>query len=574
MKESNIIKQYKMKNLLQGLIQMVLLYLCISPITAQLTAVNNPISGNKNVKFTGGIGIGTQLYKAYGIDNRNVSPMWNIHGNAAITIKGKFTMPFSFTVGRQGSSGTYPTFKQLGISPGYKWAKVHLGYRNMKMSDYTLSGRTFYGVGIELNPGILRLSAMKGRLNKALDYEVNENPTVNSHIFQRSIYAVKVGLGTDKNFLDIIYVKGKDDPESIDLYRSDSLPNPAENAILGLNGKMSITSHVKLYAEFASSIFTRDITSNLSESDYSALTENTIEPRLSTRANYAMKGGIEFIGSGWRTTFQYEKVMPEYSSMGAYYFREDSERFTFGPSFTLFSNKFRFNGSIGIQRNNLLDIKAQTTKNILARGNVSYQANKTFGINLNFSSFNLRQEDGIITLNDTIRIAQVNSNYNLSPYWVWVIDNSQVRTFNVSANYQNLNDKNPFTREFTDMSTWFFNAMFSQTYTPTNFSWNIGSNYNIIQLSNLSTRRYGVTLGVNKSDKENRWSTNLSSSFNLSSIDGESDGSLISTNVGFSYSPKENQSFSLNSNIVRNNSQKFDDYTEIIFNISYQYSFK
>lgn len=525
------------------------------------------------VSWRGGIGIGTQLYKAYGIENRTVSPMWNIHGNATVSIKGRFSLPFSFTIGRQGSSGTYPTFKQIGISPTYKWAKFHLGWRSIKMSDYTLSGRTFYGIGVELNPGILRFAAMKGRLNRPLEYAGGINPNVNSHIFKRTAYAAKIGIGTEKNFLDVIYLKAKDDPESITLLRQDSLPNPAENAILGLNGKLSLSSHFKLYAEFASSIYTRDANANLSVRDYPSLAQNIIEPKLSSRANYAFKSGIEIIGKRWRTTFQYEKVMPEYSSMGAYYFREDSERFTFEPSFSLLNNKFRFNGSIGIQKNNLLNIKAQTSKNILARGNATYQANDRFGINLNFSSFNLSQEEGNIELNDTIRIAQVNSNYSLSPYWVWVKDNSMVRTMNISANFQNLNDKNPFTREFTDMSTWFFNAFYSQTYTPTHFNWNIGSNYNIIQLSDLSTRRYGLTIGGSKSDKENKLNINVSLSYNLSSIDGQSDGSLVSNNIGLSYKPHKKHTFSFNSNIIRNNSKKFDDYTEIIFNTSYQYSF-
>ncbi|MDF1694444.1 MAG: hypothetical protein P1U56_01340 [Saprospiraceae bacterium] len=558
-----------MKNLLLVWIILILFFYNYTLILGQ-----NSANDQETIQFKGGIGIGTQLYKAFGIENRSISPMWNIHGNASIIVKGKFSLPFSFTVGRQGANGTYPSFRQIGVSPTYEWAKVHIGWRNMRMSDYTLAGRTFYGLGIELNPGILRFSAMKGRLNKGLEFSNNVNPTVSSHIFKRSIYAIKLGLGTAKNHIDLIYMKAKDDPASISSFRSDSLPEPAENAVLGLNGNMFIASNIKLYAELATSIFTRDLDANPSESDFIALTENTITPRMSSRGSYALKSGIEIIGKGWRSIFQYERVMPEYSSMGAYYFREDSEIISFGPSFTVLKNKLRFSGSIGLQRNNLLNTKAFTTKNIIARGNATFRANEVFGINLNFNSFNIKQENGNFELNDTTRIAQINSSYSLAPYWVWVDDDgSMVRTLTASANYQNLNDRNRFTRAFVDMSTWFFNSFYNQTYTSTNFSWNIGSNYNIVQLSELSTHRYGLTIGAIKSDQENKWNLSFSLSYNLSRINGMSDGSFISNNIGIRYTPHNQHTFSLNSNIIRNNSTQFDDYTEVIMNTSYQYSF-
>src|SRR5690606_41685729 len=62
---------------------------------------------------------------------------------------------------------------QFGISPSYKWIKLHLGYRNISFSPLVFDGQSFMGTGIELTPKNLYFGAFYGRLNKAISEENN-----------------------------------------------------------------------------------------------------------------------------------------------------------------------------------------------------------------------------------------------------------------------------------------------------------------------------------------------------------------------------------------------------------------
>ncbi len=521
----------------------------------------------------GSIGAGTQLYNAFGIEDRNVSPMWNIYGSAVVSIYNRYTLPFSFTIGRYGIDGSYPTFKQLGFSPTYKWITVHLGWRNMMFSKYTLGGQTFLGVGVELKPGIFRFSAMKGRFRKPLNYDSNKKYSNKLPVYKREGYAFKVGVGSAESFFDVIFFKGKDDPESVDKLNQDSLPTPGENAVFGINSKLRINDHIRIFTEAAGSLYTRDVNASEIENNLSINAKKVFTPRLSSRINYAFKAGVSFSQSLWNIGISYEKIMPEYASMGAYYFKDDIERINISPTLILFNNKLRFSGSFGLQRNNLLGVKRETTKNIIGRGNISYQMNEVFGINASFNSFNLKQEDGNSVLNDTFRVAQINSSYSIAPYWNWVKDSTLVQSVTASANFQNLNDRNPFTREFTDMSTWFVNSTYVRSLPIKGINMNIGANYNIIMLSEYTAIRFGGTLGSGILSKDEKWGLNASTTFNLSSIDHLSDGFVLSGNTSMTYNLTKKRSLTFSASVLWNNSQKFDNYTEIIANLNISQSF-
>ena len=527
------------------------------------------------VTLSGGLTFGSQIYKTYGIDRSyDNTDLWNIHGSANVNIYNQLSLPFSFTLGRYGLRGTYPIFKQVGVSPSYKWLRVHLGWRSIQMSKYTLSGNTFLGAGVEMHPGIFRFAAMYGRFQKAMVVNDSlDNVGIRVPTYSRKGYAMKVGIGSDQTFFDVIYFKGKDDPNSLDRLTTDSLPAAAENAVLGFNMKWKINRRIYFFGEGATSVFTRDVSSQPLVDKSLDIAKNVLTPRTSTRINYAYNAGLNLIYPFGQLRLKYERIMPEFESMGTYYLKDDEERISIAPSFSLLENRLQVNTTLGLQRNNLLNVKKETTKNILAHGNVTFQLNEIFGINMNFSTFDLRQEDGNTAINDTFRVAQVNSNLSISPYWVWTKDSTLEQNVNVSLNYQTLNDRSPFTKEFTDMTTWFANTNYSRSWLTTGLSLNVGANYNYIILANLSNVRYGATIGVNKQTKDEKWNVSFSSTFNLSSINGTSDGNVISSNVGLSYNITKKAVLSFNTNYLINHSKQYDDYKEIIANLNLSYTF-
>jgi len=77
--------------------------------------------------------------------------MWYLQGSPVITVYG-IVLPFSFRLSEQQRDFRQP-FNQFGVSPYYKWAKLHLGYRSHNWSTYALAGHSITGVGLELTPG-------------------------------------------------------------------------------------------------------------------------------------------------------------------------------------------------------------------------------------------------------------------------------------------------------------------------------------------------------------------------------------------------------------------------------------
>ena len=139
----------------------------------------------------------------------------------------------------------------------------------------------------------------------------------------------------------------------------------------------------------------------------------------------------------------------------------DMENISILPNLSLFDYKLRINGQLGIQRNNLLNTRSETTKRLLGNGNISFQANEKFGIDFTFNSININQEQARIRFADSIRIAMVTRSYMLGPRWMWLKDSTLIQTLTTSVNYQELNDRNPYTRLYTNMKTWFALAQYS-----------------------------------------------------------------------------------------------------------------
>ena len=154
------------------------------------------------VSLNGNLGANSTYYSASGIDNRQTPFTWMINGNLNARIYG-IDIPITLLLTEQQRSFTQP-FNQFGLSPKYKWALAHVGYRSMVFSPYTLSGMTFFGLGLELNPGKVRFAAMKGRFQKAINEDTLSTSAI-TPTFKRTGYAVKLGYGTSATYIDLIY---------------------------------------------------------------------------------------------------------------------------------------------------------------------------------------------------------------------------------------------------------------------------------------------------------------------------------------------------------------------------------
>lgn len=543
-------------------------FICLRSANAQDI---EQVSKEKAWSWSGSVGANTNLYHVSGIPGRSNPFFWNLHAQFTGKIYG-FELPFFFSYGQHNFSFNRP-FLQAGISPSYKWIKLHLGTRNMFFSPYTLAGHTFNGAGVELTPGKWRMAAMVGNFRRARTLQQDLDPRFYNYLYKRSGYAFKLGYGGASSYIDFSYLYGKDDPNSIDFAPPVQGVQPAENHVAGVSAALRITSSLSLFGEGAVSLFTRN-TNSIPSEDFP--TENLAElfnVKISTRLNYAYKGGLEFKLKKFRLRGAYERIMPEFETMGSFFFVNDRENITISPSFTIFKNRLNVSTNMGIQRNNLLEDRAETTSRLIGSANVSYYHPKGWGVNINYTNFSTEQAQAAIALSDSVRLAIVTTNMSVTPTYSWS-NEIQVNSIVLSANYQQVNDRNPFTREFTNMSTQFITTNYNLQILENGFGITTGLNYNVIDLAMFSTTRYGVTLGGNKASKDNKFNAGMTVNYNLSLINQKSDGATYTINGNLAFVPKERHSLSFFINILRNESKQFDNYTEILSGLSYVYRLK
>jgi len=529
------------------------------------------VTQEKAWSWSGAVGANTNMYAVSGIPRRSNPFFYNVHAQFTGKIYG-FELPFSFSYGQHNFAFNRP-FLQVGISPSYKWIKLHLGTRNLFFSPYTLAGHTFTGAGVELTPGKWRLAAMTGTFRRARILDEELDPRFYNYLYKRSGHAFKVGYGTATSYIDISYLYGKDDPTSITFLPPENGVTPSRNHALGISTAIRLTSFLNIFADGGVSLFTRNINSIESPEKPTEQIAKLFNLTISSRINYAYKIGADFKIDKFRLRAAYERIMPEFETMGAFFFVNDRENITVAPSFTLFKNKLSASGNLGIQRNNLLNNRSETTSRLIGSANLAYFSPKGWGVNFNYTNFSTEQVQAAIALSDSVRLAIVTTNLSITPTYSWVSEN-RVNALVASYNYQQVNDRNPFTREFTNMNTSFINVNHNLQYIESGWGFSQGINYNYIELAMFSTTRLGISAGFTKSFSENKFNSSLQATYNLSYIEGNRDGinAVVNANLSYVISPK--QSLSGFVNIIRNQSAEFNNYTEILGGLSYSYRFR
>lgn len=406
------------------------------------------IKKNKAFVIGGGIGASTNYYSSNERVNSRPPWAWNLHGNFRASIYG-IALPFSFTVSQYGNSFFQP-FSQFGLSPHYKWAKLHIGYRSMPMSQLVFEGQSFRGVGIELTPKLLRFAAFYGRLNR----KVNEDTTsgrFSQPQFSRNAYGVKLGIGNKKQYVDLIYFHAKDDSNSVNIISKDKYRSQ-ENTVIGTSFQLKPFKKITLKGDIAMSRLTEDlgtdVTDSISGGFANKIMSSLMQYRASTDANWATQSSIMYNQKNYNTTLSYRRVQPGFKSLGTPYLLNDIELINWVNNLMLLKNKMNVNVGLSNQRNNLnrnLNSQMNTTVGTL---NVNTAVNRKFIFNINYSGYRLNQKDGVVKLNDSFRLQQQIHQVNIMPSYM-INRKSLSHSFTPTLSYMKLNDANVVTSPFT-----------------------------------------------------------------------------------------------------------------------------
>jgi hypothetical protein len=540
---------------------------------------------SKPVRVNGSIDARMQFYSSTGASYGYLPFNYIISGNPVLTLYG-YQVPFSFIIGKQ-QSGVGQPFNQFGLSPTYKWITLHLGYRNLTYSPFTLGGYCFFGAGVDLRPGKFRLSAMYGRFNKASILDTAAGLSVNNFSYTRKGWAAKIGYGGEQNFVELIALRAGDDSsslKSLSKAMADSFGiAPAQNMVLGANTRLTFFKKLVWEAQAAFSLYTNDLRSlpldslGIEQKWKDLAGKAPIAVNASSEYYTALQTSLQYRSRQFSLRLQYQRVDPGYQSMGAYFLNNDYQNITIAPSFMALKNKLRFSGSLGFQQDDLKEIKRASSKKVIAAANLSADLTQRLGIDASFNNYSINQTIKALRLADSLKVVQNNMNVSVTPRYM-INSTAHTHMILLNASLNTVKELNPerISEQVGDITTQLyyltyqlgFNAAALSTYVTFNYAYNKGPQ--------LQDKNYGATVGASKSFLKDQLSVSLNNSIIINDRN-ESSGLIVNESLQTNYRFFKKHSISgllyYNNNQPKNASPLFPQFSEWRGELGYHFSF-
>lgn len=492
-----------------------------------------------------------------------------------MTFKFSFlTVPLSFSFRDQQLSYGH-SFNKFGLSPYYKWIKIHLGHRSMRFSNYSLGGKNFFGGGIELTPGKFRFAAFAGKMQNPLAqrdtivYGAELIPT-----YRRSIIGGKIGVGSHRNYIDFIALHIKDkQADDLDRERKNTGFNPAKNIVIGTEWKSIWFKKLTFNGTINASIFTSNLDlESTFESVKSPFLNNLFELNASSKLSLAGEAELRYNFKYFGIGAQYRRIEPNYRSLGIPFIQADIENYTFRLNTSLFKGRFITNGNVGIERNNLRDLDYLSRKRLILNLTTNWSLSKELLISGNFSNFRFETTDGLMEINDTLRYINVSRMYGLNVNFTKKLPNSQMGIFG-GIQQQSLMDLSPVARIGGEVNSINFNAGCRLFWKENDFSISPSLIFSSYKYSDNQRNRSGMAISIQKSLFEKVLSINSATRLSFDKLDGVRDGRVWNQRLGINANFLKKSTASLSCNLISKSSVSANSFNEVRLSVGYGLKF-
>ena len=507
------------------------------------------IKSQKPFTIDGSLSTTANFYSISGKESSRDPFSYVLSGSINVSVY-SLQLPFSFVYSNSNFSYAQP-FNRFGISPEYKWIRLHLGYRSMSFSPLTMAGHSFLGAGVELNPGLFRFGAVYGRFNQKTIPNTN-NPLDTLQTPTRKGYSVKIGVGNSKNFADLIFLQIADDTLSFDKSQYGS-KTPQANSVLGTHTKFTFFKKVTWETEGAVSLLTKNLYTNEPFNLNNNLLKNLVNNlKVNSTSEYstALTSSLTYTERSYSVGLQYRRIDPNYQSFGAYYFNTDIENITVNMRAGFFKNKLSVNGNIGVQNDNLRNNKAAKSSRLISMANVSFNSGKVFSISGSFSNYSVNQQAGRLPLNDTIKLYQSNRSITLAPALTFSkAKNQQMLQLNMT--WMDLSDHNPYTAASSEVNSRMALLNYFFNHPKSGLSLMAGLNYTAMSSSQTSQTIYGINTDIGRSFLKGKLTGHLGIASNRSNLNSTM-GWVNTGTLSVNYRPHPKHSFKLNFSQIQN----------------------
>ena len=534
----------------------------------------------KWLRYNGGIAANAVYYD--GTANRQ-DLTYFLTGNLNFNIAGIYNIPLSFTYSNQEFAFPNPfKFNRLSLHPSYKWATAHLGDVNMTFSPYTLAGHQFTGAGFDLNPeGKFQVSAMYGRFLRATEYNPDEPQAITA--YKRLGYGVKAAYDFNFMKLGVILFKANDEENSLEEpFPIELALSPKDNAVLSFESEFRVFEKAQIRVEYAISGVTED-TRLTDAAPSNGLLFFLLNENISTQYYNALNASFDYPAGNGTLGVGYERIDPDYKTLGAYYFNNDLENITINANQNIFNNKLNLSVNAGLQRDNLDNAKLSNQQRVVSSVNANLTASERLGINASYSNFqsftNIRDQFdyinqvGALDNVDTLNYRQISQNANLGMNYILKKTETKQHSTNLNLVYQNsTNQQEGETIDGGENA--FYNGVAAYTlgYPEQALNISLAGNvsYNTVAEDNNTT--LGPTLAIGKQFFDKKLRTNVSSSYNVAFTNGERQNSVYNFRLGSNYALLEKHNLSLNFLMLFRNSE-LNTGRDLTITFGYSYAF-
>ncbi|GAB6013130.1 porin family protein [Viscerimonas tarda] len=481
-----------------------------------------------------------------------------VGGSLNFSLFGVVNVPLSFAyTNQQLSKNVSLPFNRFSLSPSYKWVKTYMGYTSMQFSPYSLAGHELFGGGVELTPNEQwTVSALYGRLQKPSLGEEGTDPA-----YKRMGGGLKVGYKGQKFDLAANVFNAQDNPSSVHFDNPDSIGlSPQANLSGSVEATIKLIPHLSWQTEYGFSSLNR----NRTESDMALY--HAINTRLTYSTDLGSIGGA------------YERVAPNYTTLGAYYMTNDYENITGSLSTVIKNINIALEG--GYQRDNLDNQKNSSASRIIYSGNISANVSKRLSLAASFSNLQsylyindvysqVTQTNQFENL-DTLNVTQLN--YTASLNASYLLQSTEKQRQNLSANFQY--QKSAEAQQYSAFAgTNIYNTALSYqlSFVPSKLDMSASTAYSYTQgLENMDNKSMTYNLSVQKTFFEKLKTAFNSTYSNMNQSGNELDVLNLRFSAGTTLWKRHNVNFSFTTLYSEGNIRKQLQHAA---NLTYSYVF-
>ncbi len=498
-----------------------------------------------------------------------------LSGNITTMLFGVVNLPFSFAyTNNQVTSNLPQPFNRFSMSPSYKWITAHIGYTSMNFSSYTLAGHEFLGLGTELTPNeSFKISAMYGRLLKA----VSPDTSGTDPVYRRLGGGFKVEYFNKNMDVSFNIFKAKDDINSIYFSNPDSIyVKPEDNITGSATVNFKVIDNLNLNLEYAISAMNHDISGSDSVPTKG---EGFLLTKDGDKATYhAFKSSISQSSKIGNIGATYERVDPNYTTLGAYYFSNDFENITANFS-TSIKKRVNIAMNAGFQKDNLRNQKTNTSSRLIYSGNISSVITKKLNIAGSVSNLQTYVHikdiyDEVTQTNayqnlDTLSFTQLNLTASTNINYTLQSSKEKRQNINGGFTYQEASEQQEDDERYVGNRIYSTTLSYQFSLIPQRLNISTSANHNL----NKMTDSYQSVMSYNFSIRKvfyEQIKASFITTYSHSKNDSITLANIVNIRLTGGYTLQKRHNFNLSAAMVNNNSIQG---TKTSYSINFAYSY-